>query len=235
MMTAAWLLPIVPTVVAAATGSVVASVLPNAQHALWTIITSYILWGCGVPLALFTMVIYFHRLTMHALPPREVIVSVFLPLGPLGQGAFGIMQLGRDAMDIFPRTHTMPLAPITGEVFYSMGLLIALIMWGFGLIWLFFALASISRSRFPFNMGWWGFTFPLGVYSIATTTIAKELPSLFFKLLGTILSIIVVLLWIIVSLGTFKGALTGTMFVAPCLPDWEKVAAERAQKFASKV
>lgn len=235
-MTAAWLLPIVATIVAAASGSVVASVLPNDQHALWTIITSYIIWGCGVPLAMFTMVIYFQRLTLHALPPREVIVSVFLPLGPLGQGAFGIMQLGRDAMNVFPRTHTVPSAPAAGEIFYSIGLLMALVMWGFGLIWLFFALASISRSKFPFNMGWWGFTFPLGVYSVATTTIAKEIPSLFFKVLGTILSLVVVLLWIVVSFGTIKRSLTGELFVAPCLPDWERTqVGTKEQKSVSRV
>lgn len=85
-MTAAWLLPIVSTIVAAASGGIVADVLPNPQHALWTLTISYILWGTGVPLAMFTLVLYFQRLTMHKLPPREVIVSVFLPLGPLGQG-----------------------------------------------------------------------------------------------------------------------------------------------------
>lgn len=88
-MTAIWLLPIVSCVVAAASGAIVADVLPNPQYALWTIIVSYILWGIGIPLAIMVMVIYFHRLTVHKLPPKEVIVSVFLPMGPLGQGGFG--------------------------------------------------------------------------------------------------------------------------------------------------
>ena len=88
-MTAAWLLPIVSTVVAAASGGVVAEVLTNKQHALWTVIASYILWGTGVPLALVVIVVYFQRLTFHKPPPKQVIVSVFLPLGPLGQGSFG--------------------------------------------------------------------------------------------------------------------------------------------------
>lgn len=94
-MTAAWLLPVVATIVAAASGGIVAEVLPNPQHALWTLAASYILWGTGVPLAMAILVIYFQRLTVHKLPAREVIVSVFLPLGPLGQGGFAIMQLGK--------------------------------------------------------------------------------------------------------------------------------------------
>ena len=149
-MTATWLLPIVATIVAAASGGIVAEVIPNPQHALWTLITSYVLWGTGVPLAMMVLVMYFHRLTMHRLPPREVIVSVFLPLGPLGQGGFGIMQLGKVGMKIFPVTDS--LTPGAGQILYILGFGLALVMWGFGLVWLFFALASISRSRFPFNM-----------------------------------------------------------------------------------
>lgn len=152
-MTAAWLLPIVATVVCASSGGIVAGVLPNNQYALWTVIVSYILWGTGVPLATCVMVIYFQRLTVYHLPPREVIVSVFLPLGPLGQGGFGVMQLGKVAMEIFPLTGTLSSSTTnSGEILYVVGWLTATIMWGFGLVWLFFALATISRSRFPFNM-----------------------------------------------------------------------------------
>lgn len=157
---------------------------PNPQHALWTVIVSYVLWGTGVPLAMLTLGIYFHRLTMHKLPPKEVIVSVFLPLGPLGQGGYALMQLGKVSMQIFPKTDT--LVQSAGLTLYVLGFIVALIMWGFGLVWLFFALASISRSKFPFNMGWWGFTFPIGVFTVATTTFGKEIPSRFFNVLGTV-------------------------------------------------
>lgn len=187
-MTAAWLLPIVSTIVAAASGGIVANVLLNPQHALWTLVTSYILWGTGVPLAMVVLVIYFQRLTFYHIPPREVIVSVFLPLGPLGQGGFGIMQLGSVARDIFPKTGTLSAATTnSGEILYVVGWLMATIMWGFAVVWLFFAAATISRSpKFPFNMGWWGFTFPLGVFTTSTVLMGKELPSKFFDVLGTV-------------------------------------------------
>ncbi|KAE9377020.1 C4-dicarboxylate transporter/malic acid transport protein-like protein [Stipitochalara longipes BDJ] len=229
-MTAAWLLPIVAPIVASASGSIVASVLPNPQHALWTIIISYILWGTGVPLAMAVLVIYFQRLTLHALPPREVIVSVFLPLGPLGQGGFAIMNLGSVAVRVFAKTGTLQSTTTnSAEILYVLGWLVATIMWGFGLVWLFFAAASITRSKFPFNMGWWGFTFPLGVFTTSTTQMAKELPSTFFKVLGTIFSVAVTLLWVMVAVRTVKRAATGEMFFAPCLKDLDgkKAEAER--------
>ena len=183
-ITAAWLLPVVPTIVAAASGSIIAGMLPNVDHALWTILVSYVLFGTGFPLAMTMLVIYFTRLMVHKLPPQEVIVSVFLPLGPLGQGSFAVMQLGKVSMKVLPNTST--LIPSAGETLYVLGFLAALVMWGFGLVWLFFAIASISRCKFPFNMGWWGFTFPIGVFSMATLTLGQEIPSKFFKILGTV-------------------------------------------------
>lgn len=163
-ITAAWLLPIVSTIVAAATGSIVAGILPKPQWQLITIITSYVLWGKGVSLAMVVLVVYFLRLTTHALPPKEIIVSVFLPLGPLGQGGFGIQNLGTVAKEVFRDTHTLPASMVyAGDILYVTGFLTAIVMWGFGLVWFFFAVATIWRTpKFPFNMGWWGFTFPLG-------------------------------------------------------------------------
>lgn len=35
-------------------------------------------------------------------------------------------------------------------------------------------------------MGWWGFTFPIGVFAVATTTFGKEMPSKFFRVLRTV-------------------------------------------------
>ena len=88
-MTALWLLPIVTTVVAAATGGIVAEVLDNPQHALWTMMASYAIWGIGVPWSMMVLVIYFQRLALHKLPPKEILVSMFLPIGPCGQGGYG--------------------------------------------------------------------------------------------------------------------------------------------------
>ena len=95
------------------------------------------------------------------------------------------MKLGQCAREIFPKTQTLEAA--SGPTLYTLGFLMALILWSFGLVWLFFALASIFRSKkFPFNIGWWGFTFPLGVFASSTVQMGTELPSIFFNVLGTV-------------------------------------------------
>lgn len=133
------------------------------------------------------------------------------------------------------------LDPISGQTAYVMGVFISLLMWSFGLIWLVFALATVLHtSPFPFNMGWWGFTFPLGVYAANTMELGLEMDIMFFKVLGTVcssffpsfysmskwhlltlhlktLSGAVVLLWMLVASGTAHGAWRGSLFHAPCL------------------
>jgi len=80
-VTARHLFPAVCCVVASATGSHVVSVLTDPQHALWTVLASYVLWGIGVPMAMMTTIVYFHRLMIHKLPPRELMMSAFIPIG----------------------------------------------------------------------------------------------------------------------------------------------------------
>ncbi|KAJ5849499.1 hypothetical protein N7455_009355 [Penicillium solitum] len=215
-ITAVQLLPIAATIVAAGTGAEVAIILPDKQHALGTLLVSFILWGMGTPLAIAVLVIYYQRLAVHKLPPRELIVSCFLPLGPLGFGGFGILYIGKVARVLLQDSQF--LDPIAGQMAYVLGVFMSLIMWSFGLIWLVFALATVLYSSpFPFNMGWWGFTFPLGVYAANTIELGVEMDIIFFKVLGTTLSGFVLLLWMLVASRTAHGAWRGTLFYAPCL------------------
>ena len=238
-ITAVQLLPVAATIVAANTGAIVAEALLLAdagreEAALGTLIASYVMWGMSTPFAMTILVVYYHRLAVHKLPPREVVVSSFLPLGPLGMGGNAILNLGKVARTLFPRVQFFHDLSLAGDVAYVLGAFVALIMWGFGLCWLVFAVATIYSTRpFPFNMGWWGFTFPLGVYALSTMNFGTEMPSMFFRVLGTIMSVAVAVLWCIVAAGTAKGAWKGHLFNAPCLrnlrredrlpKDWDRV------------
>ena len=223
-ITAVQLLPIAATIVASGLGSEVAEILNNPDHALGTLITSYVMWGMATPFAMIVLVMYYQRLALHKLPPREIIVSSFLPLGPLGMGGYTIMYLGKVSREVFPKAQFLQEIPIAADVLYILGTFIALLMWGFGLVWLAFAIAAICTCGrpIPFNMGWWGFTFPLGVFAISTITFGVEMSSMFFKVLGTIFSVAVMVLWVIVAVSTAKGAWAGTLFHAPCLANLKK-------------
>lgn len=97
-----------------------------------------------------------------------------------------VVKLGTSSRNAF-QTSPIFADPSAISTIYVLGFMMALILWAFGLAWLFFALASIFRcKKFPFNIGWWGFTFPLGAYALATCQIGREMESAFFKVLGTV-------------------------------------------------
>ena len=87
-MTAIYLIPIVSVVMVSASGGLVATVLPDPQDRLRTLIICFVLWGIGTPLSWMIKTLYFLRLTVHEPLSREVIVSALLPIGPLGISAF---------------------------------------------------------------------------------------------------------------------------------------------------
>ena len=219
-MTAAWLLPIVPTVVAAASGALVSTIL-SADHAFITLMVSYALWGVGMSLSFLVMAIYIHRLAVHKLPTSEVIVSAFLPLGPLGQGAFGIIEMSQSGRTVYPAVGFTGVSD-AGEIVFVISTLVGLALWGFGAWWLVHGISSVSirvatSGRLQHNMGFWGFIFPLGVYTAATIALGTALPSECFNYLSIIFVVVLVALYLFVVAGSIHGVMTRRLFVAPCL------------------
>ena len=218
-MTAVWLLPIVPCVVAAASGGLVASVL-SPSAAIGVLVVSYMLWGIGMGLSLIILTLYFHRLAVHNLPTAEVIVSAFLPLGPLGQGAYGLMQLAKVAKEIFLEVQFAG-DKIAGRSLFALSAIFATAMWGLGCWWLVHGILAVTlrflSDGLTFNMGFWGFLFPLGVYTSATIALAEAIPSAVLSWVAVVFVLALVCMWFGVMYGTVKNAANGKLFVAPCL------------------
>ena len=228
-MTGVWLLPMVTTTVASASGGIVAAVLPPAQARL-TIVASYVLMGIGTPLAFLVMALYFLRLALHKIPPAALIVSIFLPIGPCGQGAFGLLQLSSVLRTLSRSTgqalggtslYTAQEARTMASAISGVSMVMGLILCGMGFFWLIIAVSIILDMRrcqkLPFNVSWWGFVFPLGTLASAAVSFAKEFDSGGFRIIGTTLSLAVVVLWIVVGFRTVVEAWYGKMFIAPCL------------------
>lgn len=233
--TAALLLPIVPPITAAATGSTIATALANAgypTYAFTIVIVSYMVLGVGLPLALLILVLYFQRLLLFKQPPREVIISVFLPLGPCGQGGEALLHLGQVAYQLFPTISSVPgtgvaqLSLPVGQSLFGAGLLGALMLWALGIWWLFLAVATLiselRRGRLRFNMGWWASTFPLGSMAICTARLAEVLDSLAMRIVYTAFFLLTLGVWFVVAIPTFIGFVNGSLLTrkaAPCIAD----------------
>jgi tellurite resistance protein TehA-like permease len=118
-------------------------------------------------------------------------------------------------------------------------LAIALIIWGWGVVWVFISFSGLaiklSRGRIPFNLGWWAFTFPLGhlppdiymliagCFGLATGLLGRSFDDHFFKVVATVVAIIVLLFWLLVSFKTIQHTLDGRLFF-PAAPNQLKTS-----------
>jgi C4-dicarboxylate transporter/malic acid transport protein len=220
-MTAVWLLPVVAAEVAAASGGLLAPHLADSHTQFSVLITSYVLWALSVPVAFSMLTILLLRMALHKLPHESMAASSWLALGPISTGAFGLMVLGADSPVIFA-AHGLGGV---GEIASGLGLIAGIILWGVGVWWLLMAVlitVRYLRNGIPFNLGWWGFTFPLGVFALTTLKLGAVLQLGFFSALGSLLVAGLAMLWLVIMGRTLAGAYKGELFVSPCIAGLKK-------------
>lgn len=215
-MSAVWLLPVVAAEVAAASGLLLLPHLADPQAALTMLVVCIALWACSVPLALSILVILFLRMVLYKLPPAAMAATSWLALGPIGTGALGLALIALNGPQALNASGLGTLAqPLTGAA-----LLGALALWGYGVWWLATALLVTLRQMrlgLPFNLGWWAYTFPLGVYALATLKIGAILPLGLFPVAGAGMVCLLVVIWFVVAARTVAGAINGRLFNDPCI------------------
>ncbi len=203
-MTAVWLLPFVACEVAAAGGGLLLPHL-SAESVISVLLFSLVLWSISVSLALSILVIFFHRLCIHKFPPKELAASIWLPLGPTGTGSLAMLLLGQNSLTLSapssePMMHLLALLP-------GVGLLAGILLWALASWWFMIACVAtvyyLVQGQLQFNLGFWAYTFPLGVYTMATVNLGIQTDLLFFHIFGRILVIALSLIWLSIFARTF--------------------------------
>lgn len=228
---ALWTLPVVCIIVASAVGSIVAAKIPM-QHAKLTIVFSYVTLGIGFSLAVMICTTYYLRLTLHKIPPSATIFSVFLPLGAFGQSAFVVLNLATSARELFknhgewiisPNVISTEAAGFFSDAVYAVSVVFSLMLWGFALLWfvlgVFFVIDVLTVSKISFNLGWWGLTFPISVFAIATGELGQALGSGFFRVVATIVTVGEIIIWLMVFTLTLYNMARKRLFISPCLQE----------------
>jgi len=89
----------------------------------------------------------------------------------------------------------------------------ATVLWGFGLWWLAAAIvllvAYLRRSRLPYGLGWWAFTFPLGAFTASTLALSRGWRAGAIEVLAAVLFLALVAAWAIVSVSTLRAVRSG--------------------------
>ncbi|MCU1647012.1 MAG: tyw1 [Nocardia sp.] len=201
-----WLMPVVPPMVSAATGALLIPHIPAGQPRMTMLFLCLAMFGLSLIAAIATITVIWSRLLHHGLPAAGMVATVWLVLGPLGQSVTAAGQLANVAPTTLPDREAAGL-----DVF---ALIFGVPTWGFALLWLALAIAVTyhTRKTMPFNMTWWGFTFPLGTCVTGSTVLYTHTGANLFALTAIALFALLLAAWSTVALRTLRGIYHGTLF-----------------------
>jgi C4-dicarboxylate transporter/malic acid transport protein len=202
---ASWLIPVVPPIVAAASG---VNLLPYAGP-LQLPMTFFIIALFGVTFFLFIMVsglVYF-RLVYHSRLSGQTVPSLWVEIGPIGMAMSIVCGL------TFQTGSLGQLAPLLRPT----ALLFAGSLWGVGWWWIIISALYTSLhlrksgEGIPFDLGWWSYVFPIGSFTNGTYALEKLTGSNFFKVASTIQLSILWICFLIVIWNTSSGIFNGKL------------------------
>ncbi|MGW4210569.1 TDT family transporter [Lentzea sp. NPDC004789] len=188
-----WLMPVVPPMVSAASGALLAHHLPEGQFRQAMVLACYALFGISLFATVVIVPQIWQRLVQHGLGAASTVPTLWIVLGPLGQSITAANLLAG-----------VPVLP--GQT--AFGLLYGTVTWGFALLWLAIAAAATVRTArrgLPFALTWWSFVFPLGTLVTGTNALASHFPSPMFTGVAVVLYGALVLAWITVAMRTARS------------------------------
>ncbi|GAC1539499.1 MAG: TDT family transporter [Candidatus Velthaea sp.] len=199
-----WLLPIVPPIVASVPAAILSPTWPAALRGDMLGI-AYGLLGIGVILAAIIIVLFYGRLVYHKVPAAPLVPTMWIVVGPLGQSVAGINALGAASHNVWPQF---------GNGLALAGVIYGVLVWGFAMYWLALAIAvtlRAVRTHLPFSLGWWAFTFPVGVLTAGTDALYTATHATLFAGSSLLLLALLAGMWSLVAVRTLRTAFATTI------------------------
>ena len=201
-MSGAWFVPPVVTIIVPLALLPIISSHPGAAADLVAVAWAFL--GMGAVLYLVVTATLFMRSISHPLPPAGLAPTLFIGMGPAGLMGLDLIRLSQVSVT----------AGIADPSLVSSMLPAATMMWGFGLWWMVAALVVLRRgyARLPFSLSWWGFTFPLAAWTIATIVLGNAWGSGLVSAVGMVATAALLALWIFVATRTVLGIRSGSIW-----------------------
>ena len=206
----AWLMPVVPPMVSAATGPLLVPHLSAGQWQLTLQLACSMMFGVALVASLVVVTMIWTRLVHHDLGPAAAVPTVWIVLGPLGQSVTAAHTIGGSAAHVLPAPY--------GSVAEAVGLVYGVPVLGFALLWLALAAAVTVRTLrqgMPFSLTWWSFTFPVGTVVTGTSALAAATGATVLAVGAALLYAGLVAAWLVVATRTARGVLRGGLLRAP--------------------
>lgn len=198
-----WFIPPVVTIIIAMAGAPLLAHVA-APTARLLLVVGYAAYGLGLMLFLLVLGLLFDRLVLHPLPPAPLAPTLWIGLGPVGVAILAPLALARAGQGTFGASAptVMMLALLAGSA-----------LWGFGLWWFTIVATLLVRylraGTVPFHLGWWGFTFPLGAFTVATLSLGQAWQVTAIDVIGVLLYLTLLGFWGTVAARTVAGLRTG--------------------------
>ncbi|WP_103534166.1 TDT family transporter [Streptomyces sp. SM11] len=206
-----WLMPLVPPMVSAAMGALLIPHTPPGQLRLTMTLACLAMFGISLIAALIIITLIYSRLMHHVAPAAATVPTLWIVLGPLGQSVTAAGLLANAAPTALPDPYARGLAVFA--------LVFGVVTWGFAMLWLALAAAVTLRTArttgLPFNLTWWGFTFPVGTCVTGSTVLADRTGSSALQWTAVALYAVLLVAWGVVAVRTACGAARGTLFLPP--------------------
>lgn len=196
-----WLMPVVPPMVSAATGAVLLPHIAAGQARDTLLAGCYAMFGLSLLASIVVITQLWQRLSIHKVGAENMVPTLWIVLGPLGQSITAVNLLAGNANGAF--------GPELDRALMMFAVLYGLPVLGFALMWLGIAAAitlRTARRGLPFSLTWWSFTFPVGTCVTGTAGLALHTGLTALAVLSALLFAFLVTAWLTVGLRTLRGS-----------------------------
>jgi len=204
-----WFLAPVGLFVLVFAGNFWALQMTNQAHIKNILFLNTLILGIAIPLTTIIYTLVLFRALFYNFPRRDVAPSFMIGVAPVGVAIVAINTI----IPVLAKSGVSVIAPGTLAPFVKV---ISLLLWGFGLWWLIYALITIAlymlKQGVPVTLGYWAFIFPPAAYTIATLILAKSLSLPFLRTFAVVLAIVFSIWWVVNFILTIRGMLNKTIF-----------------------
>jgi C4-dicarboxylate transporter/malic acid transport protein len=205
-----WLMPVVPPMVSAASGALLIPHMAPGSGRATMLYGCYAMFGLSLVAALIIITMIWSRLALYGTSGTTRVPTLWIVLGPLGQGITAAGLLGATAASAVPAD--------LADAMSVFAVLFGVPVWGFAVLWITLATQLTVRTirrGMPFALTWWSLTFPVGTFVTGTTQLANHTGLAAFRIAAAVAYVALLGTWGLVAVQTARGSVGGSLFAPP--------------------
>ncbi|AMO63644.1 TDT family transporter [Mycolicibacterium phlei] len=205
-----WLMPVVPPMVSAASGALLLPHMAPGTGRATMLYGCYAMFGLSLIAGLIIITMIWSRLALYGTSGTARVPTLWIVLGPLGQGITAAGLLGSHA--------GLAVAPELAGAMNVFAVVFGVPVWGFAVLWIVLATELTVRTMrrgMPFALTWWSLTFPVGTFVTGTAQLAVHTGLPAFEVAAVVAYVALLGTWALVAVRTARGGLAGTLFTPP--------------------